>query len=93
MSYVFYVASSFNQGINGWETSQVRSMSYMSFVAPGFNQGTGGWNTSQVSDTSSFIQGVGGWNTSQASDMRWTRMYLPASIRASAGSTVVTVAQ
>ena len=61
----------FNQGIGGWETSQVRSVSYMLVIASGFYQGICGWNTSQVSDISSFNQGIGGWNTSQASELRW----------------------
>ena len=46
MSYMFYVASSFNPGIGGWDTSRVRAVSYMSLVAPSFNQGIGGWSTS-----------------------------------------------
>ena len=69
-------ASSFNQSLNGWDTSQVTDMSSMFCRASCFNQHLNKWDTSQVTDmsnmfeeASSFNQPLNGWDTSQVTNM------------------------
>ena len=73
---MFDGATSFNQNIVGWDTSNVTNMSNMFYYAHAFNQPIGNWNTSKVTNTyrmfysaSAFNQPIGSWNTSNITDM------------------------
>jgi len=78
MSYMFYGASSFNQGdLSKWETSAVTTMKGMFYEASAFNGDISSWDTSAVTDMSrmfygalSFNQGdLSNWNTSAVTTM------------------------
>ena len=45
---MFNNATSFNQPLNNWNTSNVTDMSYMFTLANNFNQDIGDWNLSSV---------------------------------------------
>ena len=71
MSSMFLRATSFNQNIGGWNTSNVQEMAHMFGGATSFNQDIGGWDTGNVftmrsmfSDAIIFDQDISGWDTS-----------------------------
>jgi surface protein len=73
---MFYNASSFNQPIENWDTSNVTDMNSMFYNASSFNQLIGNWNTSNVTNMSrmfnyaySFNSDIGSWNTTSVTNM------------------------
>ena len=69
MTEVFNEATTFNQPLNAWDTSNVTSMQGMFDGATAFNQPLDSWDTSLVTDmtrifmgASSFNQDIGTWN-------------------------------
>ena len=77
LANMFYAASSFNQDISGWNTSQVQNFSGM-FVVSNFNQNISSWDTSNGTgfgimflNNTHFNQPIGAWDTSSAQDMSY----------------------
>jgi surface protein len=84
LSFMFSNASSFNQDLSTWNTSNVTTMSNMFINAINFNENIRIWNTSNVSSVnnmfrgaSSFNQDISRWSTSKITNM--TGMFLNAS--------------
>ncbi len=76
MSYMFSVATEFNQDIGGWNTSNVENMEGMFNSAESFNQYIGDWDTSSVenmksmfNNAKSFDRYIGDWDTSNVNNM------------------------
>lgn len=77
LSSMFYQATSFNQDISGWTTSNIFNMESMFAEASSFDQPIGSWNTSSVIFMSnmfnlatSFNQDISGWTTSSVTNMQ-----------------------
>lgn len=73
---MFAGATSFNQNIGNWDTSNWTNTSLMFNGATAFNQDISGWNTGKVTNmsymfrnASSFNQNISTWNTSKVTDM------------------------
>ena len=73
---MFYGASSFNESLTGWDTSNVTTMRLMFSGAESFNQNLSSWDTSSVTDmsfmffdASAFAGDISGWVTSNVTNM------------------------
>ena len=84
MRGMFWLASSFNGDLSGWNVSSVTNMNNMFFGASSFNGSLSGWNVSSVTSmthmfnyASSFDQPLNNWNVSSVTDM--TSMFSGAS--------------
>lgn len=69
---LFYAATTFNQRIDSWDTSNVTNMSYVFAVCSVFNQDLSGWDTSNVTNMNGmfyycnvFNQDLSGWCVSK----------------------------
>jgi surface protein len=77
LSWMFYRATTFNQPIGNWDTSNVTIVHSMFRLAEAFNQPIGNWDTSNVTNmtfmflgASAFNQDISGWDTSNVTSMQ-----------------------
>jgi len=61
---MFYGATSFNQPLDNWNTSNITTISYLFNGARNFNQDLSGWNISSISSYTDFDSGATAWDDS-----------------------------
>jgi surface protein len=76
LNSAFWGANTFNQDLNGWNTSNVGGWDQVFFDASAFNGNIASWDTSLASSMTSMFQGassfnqdIGGWNVSNVTIM------------------------
>ena len=76
MSFMFFGASSFNQNIGNWDTSNNTTLEGTFSFATAFNQNIGNWNTLNVTSMQNmfggaiaFNQDISNWDVSSVTDM------------------------
>jgi surface protein len=78
LNSMFRDATSFNQDISGWTTTNVKNMSFMFRGAAIFNQNINGWDTSNVTNMSFMFNDavnineyLNNWDTSKVTNMTY----------------------
>jgi surface protein len=76
MSYLFELATAFNDDISSWDTGAVTDMSWMFFLASSFNQPLVSWDVSRVTrmqymfyQATSFNQPLSSWDVNQVTNL------------------------
>jgi surface protein len=85
MSFLFFIAITFNENIISWDTSSVTDMRDMFLSAKAFNQPLNLWNVSSVTTmyqmftgADAFNQDISGWNVSNVTNMQEMFAYVYA---------------
>ena len=61
MNFMFYEATSFNQDLSSWDTSNIINMSSMFNGASSYNQDLSSWNVDNVNSCDSFNFRADSW--------------------------------